>query len=352
MMDMRRSIAKAKATLVDVAREAGVGPMTVSRTINGHPYVSKETAKRVQAAIRKLGYRPNLAARMLTGQTSRSIGLIVPDVADPFFSVVSRSVQQAARDAGYTVWLAVSDGDLATEKAAIEEMTNHPVDGIVLAPVNSRARHLTVAAAGSIPIVTIDRPIESASTDSVEVESRVGSHMAVEHLRKHRYKRIACIAMNFHLRSIKLRVSAYEEYLRKKNLPVTKVVIGPGEGVLPALKSLFKSRKRPDALFVTNNLCAIQVIQALQVLDIRVHQDVALVVFDDVDFYTLLRPSITAVRQPVAEVGRAGTSLLLKRIRGEGSAANVHVTLPVELVVRESCGCKKAVNREQLTGNS
>lgn len=340
MIAMRKAPLKSKATLVDVAREAGVGPMTVSRTINGHPYVSKETAKRVKAAIRKLGYRPNVAARMLTGQTSRSIGLIVPDVADPFFSVVSRAVQQAAREAGYTVWLAVSDGDQVTEKAELEEMTNHPVDGIVLAPVNSLARHLTEAAKGSIPIVTIDRPIESASTDSVEVESRVGSHMAVEHLRKHRYKKIACIAMNFHLRSIKLRVSAYEEYMRKEKLPVTKVLIEPNEDVLPTLKALFKSRQRPDALFVANNVCAIAVIKALQTLDIRVHEDVALVVFDDVDFYTLLSPSITAIRQPVAEVGRTGTNLLLDRIRGGGASSNVRVVLPVELVVRESCGCK------------
>ena len=138
--------------------------MTVSRTINGHPYVSQATAKRVQAAIRKLGYRPNQAARMLTGQLSKSIGLIVPDVADPFFSIVSRSVQQAAREAGYTVWLAVSDADPATEKAEIEQMTNHPVDGIVLAPVNSRSKHLKVAAAGSIPGSGISSLARAANT--------------------------------------------------------------------------------------------------------------------------------------------------------------------------------------------
>ncbi|SEF73078.1 transcriptional regulator, LacI family [Bryocella elongata] len=328
-----------KATLVDVAKAAGVGPMTVSRTINGHPYVSESTAKKVRAAIRKLGYRPNQAARILTGQSSKSIGLIVPDVADPFFSVVSRAVQQAARKVGYTVWLAVSDGDIATEKAEIEQMKNHPVDGIVLAPVSSRARHLTATALGSIPIVTIDRPLEGPSTDSVEVENRKGSHMAVEHLRSHRYQRIACIATDFHLRSIRLRVSAYEECLRQEKLPVTKVILEPGEEVLPALKALFKLRQKPDALFITNNVCTTRVIQALQVLGIRVPEDVALVGFDDVDFYSLLSPSITAVRQPVAEIGAAAAELLLNRIRNEGPSAPVAVTLPVELVVRESCGC-------------
>src|SRR6185437_16799636 len=106
---LRKPPPKKRATLEDVAREAGVGAMTVSRTINQHPYVSEQTAKKVQAAIRRLDYRPNHAARMLTGQLSRSIGLIVPDIADTFFSVVSHAVQDTARANGYLVWLAASD---------------------------------------------------------------------------------------------------------------------------------------------------------------------------------------------------------------------------------------------------
>ena len=336
---MRRPPSNRKATLVDVAKAAGVGPMTVSRTINEHPYVSAATAKRVRAAIRKLDYRPNQAARMLTGQFSKSIGLIVPDVADPFFSIVSRAVQQAARKAGYTVWLAASDGDPATEKAEIEQMTHHPVDGIVLAPVSSRARHLRVAAAGAIPIVTIDRPIEIASTDSVEVENRSASHLALEHLRSHGYQRIACIATDFHLRSIKLRVSAYEEFAHRQKLSIDKVILEPDEDVLPTLRSHFRSRHPPQALFVTNNVCTIQVIQALQILGMVLGKDVALIGFDDPDFFTLLRPSITAVRQPIREIGHGAASMLLARIRGEGPVAYARVTLPAELIVRESCGC-------------
>src|SRR5690349_11698051 len=106
-----------RATLEDVARLAGVGPMTVSRTINGHPYVSDETAKKVQAAIRQLDYRPNHAARMLTGKHSRSLGLILPDIVDSFFSVISHAVQEVARENNYLVWLAVSDDDSSIEAA-------------------------------------------------------------------------------------------------------------------------------------------------------------------------------------------------------------------------------------------
>src|SRR5437764_15386456 len=108
---VRKPSTTKRATLEDVARAAGVGPMTVSRTINGHPYVAEETAKKVRAAIRGLNYRPNHAARMLTGQLSRSIGLIVPDLADTFFSVISHAAQETAREGGYPVWLAASTCD-------------------------------------------------------------------------------------------------------------------------------------------------------------------------------------------------------------------------------------------------
>jgi LacI family transcriptional regulator len=220
-------------------------------------------------------------------------------------------------------------------------MTNHPVDGIVLAPVSSRSKHLKVASAGSIPIVTIDRPIEIAVTDSVEVENQTGVQLAIEHLRSHGYRKIVCVTADFHLRSIKLRVEAYEGCLRSARLPAKKLVLQDAGGVLPALKYLLASRKQPDALFATNNMCTIAVIQSLQTLGIRIGRDVALVGFDDVDFYTLMRPSITSVSLPIAELGWTAFRLLLDRMQGRGPSSNVVVTLPVTLVLRESCGCRK-----------
>jgi LacI family transcriptional regulator len=314
--------------------------MTVSRTINGHPYVAEETAKRVHAAILHLGYRPNHAARILTGQLSKSIGLIVPDLADTFFSVVCHAVQEAAREAGYLVWLAASDGDPAIEEAQIEQMTNHPVDGILLVPADSRSRYLKAAALESTPIVTIDRPIEVASTDSVEVENRAGARMAVEHLISHGYQRITCVVMNSHLRPVRERVAGYEECLRSAKLSrIKKVVLSDEATASKALSALFSSPDRPDALFTANNACTITVIKTLQTMKIKVPRDVALIGFDDVDFYTLLNPPVTTVRQPTTELGRTSTRLLLQRIKGESTSSSVRTVLPVTLVVRESCGC-------------
>ncbi|HZY61368.1 MAG TPA: LacI family DNA-binding transcriptional regulator [Edaphobacter sp.] len=339
---MRKTLPTKKATLADVARAAGVGPMTVSRTINGHPYVADETAKRVHAAIRQLGYRPNHAARVLTGQLSKSIGLIVPDLADSFFSVVSHAVQETAREAGYLVWLAASNADVSIEEAQIEQMMNHPVDGILLVPVDSRSRYLKTAAAGSMPIVTIDRPIEIAATDSVEVENRAGARMAVEHLISHGYRKIACVIINSHLRPVRERIAGYEETLRNTRLPRMKKLVLPNEEAAEViLMKLFQSPERPDALFTTNNACTICIIKILKRLNIEVPRDVALIGFDDVDFYTLLTPPVTTIRQPASELGRISTRLLLERIKHETSSPSIRTVLPVTLAIRESCGCTR-----------
>ena len=339
---MRKSFSTKRATLEDVARAAGVGPMTVSRTINGHPYVAEETAKKVRAAIRQLDYRPNQAARMLAGQLSRSVGLIVPDLADPFFSVVSHAVQEAARESGYLVWLAASNDDPAIEAAQVEQMTHHPVDGILLVPVDSKHRYLKEVISGTTPVVTIDRAIEVATTDSVEVENRTGARMAVEHLISHGRRKIACVSTNSHLRTIKERIAAYEECLKRMRLRQAKALqLKSLEEAKAKLTTLFASRARPDALFTTNNSSTIWVIEALREMNIQAGKDVALIGFDDVDFYTLITPPITTVRQPAAELGRISTKILLQRINGDSSSSSVRTVLPVSLVVRESCGCKR-----------
>lgn len=332
---------KRRATLEDVARVAGVGPMTVSRTINGHRYVSEETAKKVRAAIRQLDYHPNHAARMLTGQLSRSIGLIVPDIADPFFSVVSRAVQETARKSDYLVWLAASDEDPSIEAAQVEMMTNHPVDGILLVPADARSRYLKPLAAGSLPVVTIDRPIEVATTDTVGVENRAGARMAVEHLVQHGRRQIICLATNSHLLTIKERIAGYQESMRRSKLPCAQeVLLSSRASAKSALSKLLSSRNRPEALFTTNNAATIWVIDVLKDMKVEIGKDVALVGFDDVDFYTLITPPITTVRQPAADLGNISARLLLERIKGEFTGPKLRKVLPLALIVRESCGCK------------
>jgi LacI family transcriptional regulator len=338
----RKSPPEKRATLEDVANAAGVGPMTVSRTINGHPYVSEKTARKVRAAIRKLDYRPNHAARMLTGQLSRSIGLIVPDIADSFFSVVIHAVQQTARESGYLVWLAASDGDPSLEAAQVEMMTHQPVDGILLVPVDARNKYLKPLAKGPLPIVTLDRPIEVATTDSVGVENRAGAMLAVDHLIQHGHKRITCLVANSHLLTMKQRIDGYRESMHRAKLPHQKEAsLSSQASAKEALSELFSSRNRPEALFTANNASTIWVIEALKEMNIEIGKDIALVGFDDVDFYTLMTPPITTIRQPAAELGNISARLLLQRINHEFNGPCLRTVLPVTLILRESCGCKR-----------
>jgi LacI family transcriptional regulator len=318
--------------------------MTVSRTINGHPYVSEETANKVRAAVRQLSYRPNHAARMLTGKLSRSIGLIVPDIADTFFSVISHAVQEIARENGYLVWLAVSDDDPAIEAALVEMMAHHPVDGLLLIPVNSREKYLKELALGSLPVVTMDRPIEVATTDTVGVENRAGARMAVDHLIQHGHKKIICAAANSHLLTMKERITGYQESMRRAKLRCpAEVHLSSQASAKASISELFGSRRRPEAVFTANNMSTTWVIEALRDLNIKIGKEVALIGFDDLEFYALLTPSITAVNQPAAELGRISARLLLQRIRGELTSSSLRTVLPVSLVVRESCGCKRTL---------
>ncbi|NUQ29107.1 MAG: LacI family DNA-binding transcriptional regulator [Acidobacteriaceae bacterium] len=317
--------------------------MTVSRMINGHPYVTPATAKKVREAIRKLNYRPNHAARMLTGKLSRSIGLIVPDISDTFFSVVSHAVQETARAQNYLVWLAASEDDPAIEAAQVESMTHHPVDGILLVPTQSREPYLKAIVAGNTPVVTIDRPIEVATTDSVGVENQAGAVMAVDHLVEHGYKKIVCISTNAHLRTMKDRIAGYRDSLRKaKRSYQNELELKSSASSKAVLAELLSARNRPDAIFTANNASTIWVIEALKELNIQMGKEIGLVGFDDVDFFTLITPSVTAVRQPAAELGNVATRLLLQRINGEFKSTSVRTILPVTLTIRESCGCRRA----------
>jgi len=338
---VRKAPLSKRATLEDVARAANVGAMTVSRVINNHPYVAEETAKRVRTAVRQLNYRANHAARMLGGQLSRSIGLIVPDISDSFFSVVIQAVQDAAREEGYLVWLAASNEDASIEAAQMESMTHHPVDGILLVPVDSKNKYLKAAVSGSIPVVTVDRPIEVTLTDSVEVDNRAGARAAVEHLAGHGCRRILCVAKNSHLRTIKERIAGYEEYMQHARLAQPRTLhLSNGAEAKSELASLLQSRYRPQALFTANNASTIWAIETLRELKVEAGKDIALVGFDDVAFYNLMTPPVTTISQPASELGRLSFRLLLQRIRADFLPSTLRTVLPVSLVIRESCGCR------------
>jgi LacI family transcriptional regulator len=331
-------------TIADVARECGVGSMTVSRVVNGGKLVSPRTATRVRAAIRKLGYEPNEAARILKGQSSRTIGLIVPDLADTFFSLCAHAVQQMAAKHGYTTLLLASERDPHSEAKELTMIKSRNIAGILIVPSNPDCvGQLQKLRARGIPVVMLDRTFPGLDAGEVTVENVEGAQKAVNHLIEHGHTRILCAGYDSQFNSIGQRIEGYEKAMAEAGLRPQLVVVDEGTAVGPKVLQKIRSPKPPTALFSLNNVTTIQVLQTFQKDNIHIPEDIALVGFDDFELAPLLAVPLTAVRQPAAQLGQSATRILLDWIQGSPSetrSLHAHVVLPTELIIRRSCGCE------------
>ncbi|HWR15733.1 MAG TPA: LacI family DNA-binding transcriptional regulator [Terriglobales bacterium] len=331
---------KRTPTMGDVARLARVGKMTVSRVLNDHPHVTEKTRQRVFSAIAKLGYRPNEAARALRSERSKCIGLIVPSLLDSFFGICAHAIHELARERGYTVMTVASSDDPEVEAAEAEIMLRRKVDGIVVVPANHRRSSLTGKQFGHIPIVCFDRPVLRSSVDCVIVENEVGGNLAAQHLISHGHTRIAFVGPSADLFSIQQRQQGFRKTTKRAGLIAQEVSgMDSRQRAVELLGPLLSSKKAPTAIFTPNNVLTKFVLEALQTLQISVPEQVALVGFDDFELADVLKPTLTVVRQPAEDLGRTAANLLFQRLDSKDKSAPRHVTLPVELVVRNSCGC-------------
>lgn len=332
-----------KPTVSDVARLADVGAITVSRFVNGTSYVSLEKQKRIRTAIDKLGYRPNQAARILKGHRARMIGLIVPDLGDPFFGVCASAIEAFAFERGYMTLIVASQRDQEFERNEVEMMMGQNVAGLIIVPSlpNDSLRQL---AATGIPIVALDRPIFSGVTaDEVVVENLGGAQTAVKHLIWHGHRRIACMGYDENFYSISHRILGYTNSMRESGLqPEIYDKANTGELVLKIVRRWKKSSKRPTAVFSLNNVTTQHLFRALQEVGLVIPKDMALVGFDDLELASLLSSPLTAVRQPAANLGTQAARLLFERIETKSppsDSSGIKLMLPVEFIIRNSCGC-------------
>ncbi len=331
-----------KPTMSDVARLAGVGTMTVSRVLSGTVPVSAETTQRVQTAIEQLKYRPNVLARAFRGQRSRSIGLILPYLYDPFFANCAHAVTTVAKEHGYSVLITTSNEDPDTEYAEADEMLERHIDGLLVIPSQFRQSRVTRALAGKTPVVAFDRPVSDPSIDVVLVQNAVGARRIVEHLIEHGHKRITYIGLSRSLFTINARFLGYRRVMQEAGLEADAVFdCGSEETALRVLNEKLSRDNAPTAIFTSNTLVTRYVLGAIARLGIRVPKEVAFAGFDDFDLAEFTSPPLTVVRQPAQEMGRVAASLLFDRItRGETPHTGNRIVLPVEIVLRRSCGCK------------
>ena len=335
-------VTQRKPTMSDVARLAGVGTMTVSRVLSGTVRVSADTTQRVQTAIQQLNYRPNVLARAFRGQRSHSIGLIIPYLYDPFFSSCAHAVTTVAREHGYSVIITTSNEDPETEYAEADEMLQRHVDGLLVIPSRIRQSRLTRSLFGKTPVVAFDRPVPDPSIDTVLVQNAIGSRRIVEHLIEHGHRHIAYLALSRSLFTINARHSGYRRAMLDAGLEPCAVFDCESEEVVEQiLKVKLNQETPPTAVITSNTLVTRYVLGAVARLGLRIPTDLAFAGFDDFDLAEFTSPPLTVVRQPAHEMGRVAANLLFDRIaRGETPHTGNRIVLPVEIVLRRSCGCK------------
>lgn len=332
-------------TLRDVGRRAGVSAMTVSRVINGRAGVDAETQRRVEEAIAALDYVPNRIARGLLSQKTQTIGLIVPDVVNPFFAPVVRGAETAARRAGYRVLLCNSEGDLRLEREYIEDLVAHRVEGLLLAPANDQSRHsIFPLLRGDFPLVLLDRSLPDSDCDLVVSDSATGARRLTEHLIGVGHRSIAHLTDADDTSTGRDRLRGYREALAAAGIALRDELVFRTTvdklGGYRAAQEVLALDPRPTAIFAVNNMTAVGAMEALRERGLAVPDDMALVCFDDVEHLAVLSPFLTVIDQPAETLGGLGAQLLLERIAGKAGPRSRRIVLQTDLIVRRSCGCE------------
>lgn len=323
----------------DVARLAGVGTMTVSRVLNGNVHVSKQTRARVSEAIAKLNYVPNEVARSLRDHRTRQIGIIVPNLYDPFFAQCAHSTSLVAKERSYSTVITTSDEDPATEFIEAKRMLRRHIEGLIIVPAPGKS-HLRDAEFEQTPIVTLDRPVRGSSFDSVVVQNKRGAQLGVQHLIEHHHRRITCLGLAGNVWTKNERLGGYLAAMKAAGLEPDAHTVGDEQTeTLQTVRALLGRKNPPTAFFCTNNLVMRHTLNALTTLNTRIPEQIAILGFDDFEMADILRPPMTVVRQPTEELGRVAAELLFSRLldTAQNNRAK-RIVLPVELVIRKSCG--------------
>jgi LacI family transcriptional regulator len=310
------------ASIDDVARRAGVSPITVSRAIRNHPHVRDDTRQRVLAAVQELGYVPNAVARGLRQSRSGLIALVITDMVDPFFSVVTHGVEDAVRRAGKMLVLGNSADDLALEAEYLRIMGEHRVDGIILVPAPRVAGMTTPHLPKGIPLVILDRSLPGVTADVVRCDTASGTRALCQHLLALGRRRIAIVGGLPDTLTWQERVGGYQKAMREADIaPRPEFIIdgdykaGSGAAAVSMLMSL---RQPPDAIIAANAKVVRGVLDALITFGCRVPDDVAVSAIDDPLPESSFWPQLTVVEQPGYEMGLAAVELLLARFETGG----------------------------------
>jgi LacI family transcriptional regulator len=325
------------ATMRDVAERAGVSVTTVSHVINETRPVSDELRRRVLTSMELLGYQPNRLARSLRRGQTHTIGMIIPDSANPFFAEMARGVEDTSFEHGYSVILCNSDGDLNKELLYTNVLTEKRVDGILFVAAGLSTDRIRDLQTQRIPLVVVDRDLPDAAVDSVLTDNAQGGWLAARHLIDLGHRRIACITGPSDVTPSAERVTGYRQAMIEAGVPVDKSLIVRGDfqydSAYRASIQLLQMKNPPTAIFACNDLMAVAVMSAALEHGRQVPGDLSVVGFDDVRLAAFANPPLTTIVQPKYEMGVVAATMLLERMRDLEMPAHRRV-LETDLVTR------------------
>lgn len=324
-----------RPTMKDVAARAGVGLKTVSRVVNGEPGVTPDTERRVQEAIEALGFRRNDSARILRKGRTASIGLVLEDLADPFYGPLSRAVEEVARAHGALLINGSSAEDPDREQELVLALCARRVDGLVVIPAGADHRYLEPEIKAGVATVFVDRPAGKIDADVVLSDSFGGARDGVAHLIAHGHRRIGFIGDQPRIHTAAERLRGYRAAMADAGLPVQDSWVSLGstapDRVKAAADAILSGPEPVTAIFAGNNRVTVTVVRVLADLD----RQVALVGFDDIELADLLRPGVTVVAQDAAQLGRTAAERLFHRLDGAPDSPQ-RIELPTRLITRGS----------------
>lgn len=332
-------------TIHDVAKKAGVAPITVSRVINNSSYVSDHVRTKVNTAIEELGYVPNVIARSLKSKRTNTIALVITDITNPFFNILARGVEDAAFKAGFNVIICNTDESQEQEDNYIQLLLQKRVDGILLVPAETHSQSIELLRKHNTPVVIIDRYVENDGVDMVRGDSESGAYQLTKFLIDLGHKRITLLSGPDKVSTSIDRVRGYTRAMSDHHLDeFVDYFFGKysQESGAYLTREVFSRQDKPTAIFGGNNLVSIGALSALRQIGIKVPDDVAVVSFDDIPESLSYDPFMTVISQPPYEIGQKATELLVIRIKNDQDAPTEfqEIVFPVELIVRKSSGGK------------
>ncbi|MGG1877565.1 LacI family DNA-binding transcriptional regulator [Paenibacillus cisolokensis] len=327
-----------KATIYDIAREAGVSIATVSKVINGKGKISEERRREIIEIMDRLHYQPSVIASALTGKHTYTFGLLIPDISNPFFAEVARAVEDRAHQLGYSVIICSTDNKDDRVERYIGLLKQKSVDGIIMGTGIERV-DMAAELSGSMPVVAIGREWSSVPVHTVVADDYQGGRAAASHLLGLGHRRCAVLSESMTIISSRERVQGYRQALEEADIPlhndhirICKFTIEDGRRNTALLLA---DENRPTALFCCNDLLAVGALQAAREAGVRVPEQLSIVSFDNTILAAVTDPPLTSVAQPMEQLGAMAVNLLVKELE-EKPSDKQRIVLQTELIVRES----------------